>query len=397
MHVARLLSRWLSNHTVIGHRARELALMKLVQALLNGSKLSLTQLGRHRAGSAYEKHHIKAADRLLGNRHLHAERDGIYRAIARTLLTGIKRPVVIVDWSDLEPRRRWLVLKAAAAVGGRAVSLYEKAYPMRRYNSPRTHREFLMDLKTILPEGCQPILVTDAGFRGPWFKAVEAQGWDWVGRIRNKIKYYHAESGRWRYTDTLYKDATTRVQHVGEVSLSPRHGYRFRMYLVRAYKPSRGRPRRGERAKCPHARTYRRLHKAPWLLATSLPHEPGSSRKIKQLYAQRMQIEETFRDTKSHRWGFGLSYARCNDGRRLEVLLLVAALASLVLWLVGLCGRAQDWSRRLQANTERRRPVLSTVFIGRQLLRRSAIDLPPWALDLAIAELRALIMAAAHT
>jgi hypothetical protein len=133
------------------------------------------------------------------------------------------------------------------------------------------------------------------------------------------------------------------------------------------------------------------------LLATSLPHESGSSRKIKKLYAQRMQIEETFRDTKSHRWGFGLHYARCNDGRRLSVLLLIAALASLVLWLVGLCGRALDWSRRLQANTERRRPVLSTVFIGRQLLRRPALELPPWALDAAMADLRALIMAAMPT
>jgi DDE family transposase len=394
MHVARLLSQWLSNHMVIGHRARESALMKLVHALLDGGRLSVTQLGRHRPGAAYEKHHIKAADRLLANRHLHAEREGIYRAIARTLLTGIKHPLVIVDWSDLEPRRQWLVIKAAAAVGGRAVSLYEKVYPMKRYNSPRTHREFLAALKTVLPEGCQPIVVTDAGFRGPWFKAVEAQGWDWVGRIRNKIKYYHTGSGRWRYTDTLYEQSTARVQHIGEVSLSPRHGYRFRMYLLRAYKPSRGGPRRGERAKSPHARTYRRLHRAPWLLATSLPHEAGSSKRIKQLYAQRMQIEETFRDTKSHRWGFGLRYARCDDGSRLEVLLLIAALASLVLWLVGLCGRALNLSRRLQANTERRRPVLSTVFVGRQLLRRTPLDLPPQALDLAMAQLRALIMAA---
>jgi hypothetical protein len=110
-----------------------------------------------------------------------------------------------------------------------------------------------------------------------------------------------------------------------------------------------------------------------------------------------MQIEETFRDTKSHRFGFGLHHARCNDGRRLEVLLLIAALASLVLWLVDLCGLTLDWSRRLQANTERRRPVLSTVFIGRQLLRRSALDLPRRALDLAIAELRALIRTAVHT
>ena len=97
---------------VIGHRARESALLKLVNALLDGGKLSVTQLGRHRAGAAYEKHHIKAADRLLANKHLHAERPGIYRAIARTLLAGIQRPVIIVDWSDLESRRQWLVLKA---------------------------------------------------------------------------------------------------------------------------------------------------------------------------------------------------------------------------------------------------------------------------------------------
>jgi hypothetical protein len=38
-------------------------------------------LGRHRAGSAFTKHHIKATDRLLGNSHLHTERDAIYRAI----------------------------------------------------------------------------------------------------------------------------------------------------------------------------------------------------------------------------------------------------------------------------------------------------------------------------
>jgi hypothetical protein len=393
MHAIRVLSHWLAAHAVIGHGARQAALLKLVRALLNGSTLSLTQLGRHRAGSAYAKHHIKAADRLLANRHLHAERDGIYRALARTLLVGIKRPVIIVDWSDLEPRRRWLVIKAAVAVGGRAVAIYERVYPMKRYNSPRTHREFLLALRDVLPDGCRPILVTDAGFRGPWFKAVEAQGWDWVGRIRNKIKYYCEDTERWRYTDALYKEATTRVRHIGRVNLSPRHGYRFRMYLVRAYKLCRGRPR-NDRCKGPRARFYRRLHRAPWLLATSLPHERNGARQIKRLYAQRMQIEETFRDTKSHRWGFGLRYARSDNGMRLAVLLLIGALASLVLWLVGIHGRACDWSRRLQANTERRKPVLSTVFIGRQLLRQRDIPFSGPDFALALAELRAMIVQA---
>jgi Transposase DDE domain len=169
---------------------------------------------------SHRKHHIKAADRLLGNRHLHAERDAIYRAIARTLLAGLKRPLIVVDWSDADLRRRWLMIKAAVAVGGRAVSVYEKVYPMKRYNSPKTHREFLDTLKAILPDGCNPIMVTDAGFRGPWFKAVEAQGWDWVGRIRNRIKYYsEVQAGG----DTR-TPAQTRFASVGSKLRSSRLG-----------------------------------------------------------------------------------------------------------------------------------------------------------------------------
>jgi hypothetical protein len=195
-----------------------------------GGKLALTHLGRSLNGAAKEKHQIKAVDRLLGNRHLHSERDAIYAAIARTLLLGNLRPVVIVDWSDFELGRQWLMLKAAVPVGGRAISVYERVYPFKRYNSPSAHREFLRAFRSVLPDGCRPIIVTDAGFRGPWFRAVEAYGWDWVGRIRNKIKYYREDTGRWCFTDSLYPSATPEPRYVGEVTLSRRHSYRFRLY-----------------------------------------------------------------------------------------------------------------------------------------------------------------------
>jgi hypothetical protein len=380
---ARVLSRWLGDRAVIGHSTRAAALVRVVRALLTGGKLSLTHLGRSLSGSAQVKHQIKAVDRLLGNQHLHGERDGIYRAIALTLLRGIKRPVIIVDWSDFELGRQWLMLKAAVPVGGRAISLYERVFPFKRYNSPGAHREFLRALRSVLPGDCQPIIVTDAGFRGPWFREVEAHGWDWVGRIRNRIKYLREQTGRWCFTDSLYPEATAAPRHVGEVALSRRHGYRFQLYLVRAYKPRIGRPPR-----CGPTGTnttmYRRLHRAPWLLATSLPHEPGSERRITQIYCLRMQIEETFRDLKCHWWGFGLRYARCNGAKRLETLLLLGALATLVAWLVGLAGRAMQWHRHLQANTERRREVLSTFFIGRQLLLRPDRELPSPTIALAL-------------
>src|SRR3954454_782986 len=108
----RLLSQWLGDRAVIGHATRAAALVRVVRALLTGGKLSLTHLGRSLSGSAQVKHQIKAVDRLLGNQHLHEERDGIYRAVAQTLLRGHKRPIIIVDWSDFELGRQWLMLKA---------------------------------------------------------------------------------------------------------------------------------------------------------------------------------------------------------------------------------------------------------------------------------------------
>ena len=392
MHVERLLSRWLDQRMVIGHAARATALVRVVQALVMGGKAALTQLGRNRAGDARVKHHIKAVDRLLGNEQLQRETAAVYRAIAQTLLGGVARPVLTVDWSDFEcgGSRKWALIQAAVPVGGRAVVVYTRVFSFKRYDSPGAHREFLSGLKRILPDDCRPTLVTDAGFRGPWFRAVEALGWNWVGRIRNKIKCFNAQTGRWYLSDSLYPSATPVTRFVGNVLLSPRRGYRFNLYLVRAHAPSRGGRRRSNNRR-PNAKMYRKLHRAPWLLATSLPHTPGCEERVKELYATRMQIEETLRDAKSHRFGFGLRYARSKSLARIEVLLLVVALGILVLWLVGLAGRARDLARSLQANTVSHRNVLSTPFIGRLLLVRRLADFTAPILDAALAQLRLLV------
>jgi hypothetical protein len=366
MHAIRLLKNWLERNAVIGHRARIEALIRVVDALLSGGKLALTHLGRHRGGRAFVKHHIKAVDRLLGNRHLHRERIGVYAAMAQTLHANITRPLIIVDWADCELEREVLIIKAAVPVRGRAVTLYEEVHPMRRYNSPRTHRQFLRRLAQVLPGHVRPIVLTDAGFRGPWFGEVESLGWDWIGRIRNRIKYFRPETGRWCYTDSLYKQATPRARHIGWRCLSKRHQYWCGLYLVRAYRRGPGRPRK-RKSYGTNDGLYRKLHRAPWLLATSLPHTSGNAARVTKAYAQRMEIEETFRDLKNHRWGFALRYAQTKRTERLEALLLIAALASLVLWMLGFAAKARRWTRFFQANTERRRDVLSIVFLGQQL------------------------------
>jgi hypothetical protein len=188
--------------------------------------------------------------------------------------------------------------------------------------------------------------------------------------VRNQVKYRlagEADGGEWAYTKALYGTATPRPRHVGRAVLSRRQSYTCELYLVRQYCRGPGRPRKAH-GQSSTAHRCRKLHKDPWLLATSLPHTGGAARRVVKLYALRMKIEEAIRDTKDARWGFALRYARSRRAERLEILLLVAALGTLACWLAGLVADAHRWARHFQANTERCRAVLSPVFIGRQLL-----------------------------
>ena len=295
MHSLSLLRGWLLGNCHDIHRARIGALCRLVAGLLHRGTLTLTDLGRAMPGGIDTKYKIKCVDRLLGNRHLHRERSDIYRVMSSWLLRGVGRPVILVDWSDCTTGHKWLVLKAAVAVAGRAVSIYDEVHPLSRYNSPRVHRRFLRRLATVLPPGWAPVIVTDAGFRGPWFRDVESLGWHYVGRVRNRIRCCLDDRESWCWTTELYATASTVTRFLGAALLSHKRPYGTNLYLLR--KPPRGPGRppklhgRGHRAK-----RGRAGYKEPWLLAISLPHGPCSLAEIPRLYALRMQIEETFRD-----------------------------------------------------------------------------------------------------
>ena len=156
----------------------------------------------------------------------------------------MERPWLIVDWSDVELGHGMLMLKAVVPVGGRGVTIYEDVHPLKRYNNPRTHRRFLEHLATVVPEGCRPIVISDAGFRGPWFRAVEALGWDWIGRVRNVVKFSYNGTSTWRKTTSLYPAASRTPWCLGRCWLSSKHPYACYLHLYRALVRGPGRPRK---------------------------------------------------------------------------------------------------------------------------------------------------------
>jgi hypothetical protein len=83
------------------------------------------------------------------------------------------------------------------------------------------------------------------------------------------------------------------------------------------------------------------------------------------------EIEEAFRDLKNRRNGFGLRHARSFKVEQLNMLLLIAALAMLFLWIMGVAVKQCHLHHSFPVNTEKQRNVLSHCMIGWQAIMQN--------------------------
>jgi hypothetical protein len=352
MPAEQVVSRFLER--VASHKARLVAVAAAVLAVLASRRLSSAAMGRA-LPSGRAKHSIKRFDRLLGNYRLHAELQLFYGGIAGVVVTTL-RPVILIDWTQV--RGPFVALSAALATEhGRPLTLWCRVHHVRMLGNARVQRDFLRQLATVLPPGTRPIVVTDAGFHGDFFRQVRAMGWDFLGRIRGTACLY--VDGHATTKQALYERATARPRDYCNAGLYTAKTLAARLVLVR-------RPHSKRRSKPTQNKEhleYRKQARDPWLLATSLDRTEADAERVIKLYGQRMQIEESFRDAKNPRFGIGLSDARCRTAKRLDVQLLLAALATATAYIIGLEIERRGEHLGFQANTRRTR-VLSLVRLG---------------------------------
>ena len=205
---------------------------------------------------------------------------------------------------------------------------------------------------------------------------MEALGWDWVGRVRNRHYMRWHSGGRWFDAKQCYQWARSRPKHLGEGVLTVRNEVDCQFVIYKGKLKGRKHNNRfGEPAENNYSRKKAAAQREPWLLATSLPATSRLAKKTVNIYRQRMQIEEGFRDVKSHRFGLGLNYHRTQSASRLQVLLLIAHLALIVIWLLGCAVILKQQHYQFQANTIRHKRVLSVIFIGLQMIHNPRINL----------------------
>ncbi len=351
-------------------------------------------MGRSIEGIAKEKHRIKRADRLCSNTRLFNELVPIYASICSYWLSSNSRPIILIDWSDLDGSKRNFLIRAAQVLDGRSITLYEEVHTVKTKEKPVTHKAFLTKLKTLLPDNCKPIIVSDAGFKVPWFKMVLALGWDYVGRSR-KPNYYQVKGADWQSIDTLYKTASSKPKSfTGLLTKTNKFPTNFVLYKKR-YKGREQLNKQGKKARREISIRHAKGAKDPWLLVTSLVSSSKLANKVVNIYRYRMQIEESFRDMKSEHYGLGFNLSKSKNRQRISRLILLTTLASIALLIIGNAVIASGLSRRYQANTIKSRRVLSYQFVALRAVADKTLQISKQYWQDAIIKMRFTMLEAA--
>ena len=362
MNVKTMLADFLSFVTPkCMHKARFLAVGAAVQSLMQHGRCTVTAIGRGYDSDTCEKHGIKRADRLLKNEALQAEAPLIYGEMTR-LLRQAKQPLILVDWSNADTEKRHHILRASLALEGRSLTLHQVVVPMDEYTCPHVHKAFLHRLKQVLPADFKPVIITDAGFKVPWFKQIRKLGWHYIARVRGNQTLQMPGQEAFVTVAKVYKKARATPQLLGEVQLTKAQQYRTQAVLV----GTGWKLRKSDKHK---------QYKEPWLLVSSLPDCFNYATKIAKCYGKRMQIEESFRDQKSQTYGLGSEAHRTYKRKRLEVLLLLAALANWLHYMIGLAAELAGKHLQFQANSIKHRRVLSFNYLGIRLSKAAQLGL----------------------
>jgi len=313
------------------HAKRVLSLGRATAGAVQAASLSIHAIGRAMA-LAYgldPKHAIKQVDRLLSNDGL--KPDVFFEPWVRSCIGDRMEVVVALDWTDFDRDDQSTIALHLVTPHRRAIPLMWKTVRKGELKGWRNAHEdeLLTRFEATLPHAVDVTVLADRGFGDQKLYALlKDLAFNFVIRFRGAI-HVESEDGESRLAkDWIPPNGRARVLRNARVTTD-----RYQVGSVVCVK-SRG-------------------MKDGWCLATSFTDRPGSQ--LVKLYGRRFTIEESFRDIKDLRFGLGLSTVRIGDPLRRDRLLLITAIATVLLTLLGAAGEQIGLDRRLKANTSKTR------------------------------------------
>ncbi|WP_183005861.1 transposase [Achromobacter sp. UMC71] len=129
------------------------------------------------------------------------------------------------------------------------------------------------------------------------------------------------------------------------------------------------------RKRSSHSEVCARRESEPWLRCASPSLADTNAHEIVEIYRKRMSIKCTFRSLKSHQFGFSFEDSQSAGAARLQILLLIHALATSLPWLVGQLAEREKLRPAYESNNRKDRPTISLLKLGAMIYAERALTL----------------------
>lgn len=364
-----LLMKYFEDECSFIHEARLNALFDVTEALQHSQGLTLSAVGRRLSGNISVKNKIKKVDRLLSNKHLHNELSGLYAGLSKFIFTYVSHLTdipVVVDLCFMKDDGAIQMLSAEIASQGRTLPIYREVFAEGELSGRA--KNFLSNLKKMLPEKKEVVFIMDAGFPIEWFKEIELLEWSWLSRIRGVKLIKLSDSAEWMLIKDFIPMVGEKAASYNKAFLTETHQHPCRIITTR--KKLKGRKVKVSRGKTNTkigSGSYSKSAREPWILATNLPLKYNTVKIIK-FYEKRMQIEQSFRDIKSTQFGLAGRNIRTSNIDRWAVKMLMAAIVQVTFWILGVIGHSQGMQKYFQSNTVKDRKIFSYFTLGRFII-----------------------------
>ena len=315
------------------HARRVLSLTNEVAGTVTAAVLSIHAIGRGyaRFTNQLEKHGVKQTDRMLGNSGIAVWE--LFRPWTAFVVGERKELVIALDWTEFDADDHATLAAYLITNHGRATPLIWMTVSKTTLKNRRNEHEYRLieRLHECLAHDVAITLLADRGFGDQkLYRFLQTLGWDFVIRFRGAIQVEDGDGTR--QTANAWIPASGRATMIKDA----------RVTRTRAEVPA---------VVVVHAKAM----KEAWCLATSLRDRKPVE--IVKLYGRRFTIEETFRDQKNFRFGMGLSATHIGSPDRRDRLLLLAAIAQVLLTLLGAAGEKCGLDRGMKSNTSKRRQL----------------------------------------
>ena len=329
-HVHRLVASLVGDHM---HAKRVLSLSSGVVGTIHAASLGVHAIGLGLADvvGLEKKHAVKQIDRLLSNRRIVIWDEFAYWV--PFVLGARKDAVVALDWTDFDADDQTTLCLNLITNHGRATPLMWMTVKKSELAERRNGYEdkLLERLGEVVPPDVDVTILADRGFGDQArYEQIESLGFKFIIRFREGI-HIAERDGELRTASELVPRGG-RALMLKDVEVTHQRTPLPAVVLVKA-----------------------RKMKDAWCLATNC--REMTARQVVAAYGRRFTIEETFRDTKDIRFGFGMSSSRISIPERRDRLFFISAIAFVLLTLLGAAGEALGLDRYLKVNTSKRRQL----------------------------------------